>query len=92
MFICSGTDRVAILQRDNDEIRYNSISRGEECILKKFVRRKDVERCENLEREHCEPEVRKAVQINMVKGCVSAVLVHAILVPVYLDSIVHKTE
>ena len=53
---------MAILQRDNDEIRYNSISRGEECILKKFVHRRPLERCENLEREHCEQEVgRKTV-------------------------------
>ena len=57
--LCSGTDRVAILQRDNDEIHYNSISRGEECILKKFVHRRPIERCENLEREHCEQEVRR---------------------------------
>ena len=56
---CSGTDRVAILQRDNDEIRYNSISRGEECILKKFVHRRPLERCETLDREHCEQEVRR---------------------------------
>ena len=59
IFCFSGTDRVAILQRDNDEIRYNSISRGEECILKKFVLRKPVERCESLERDHCELEVRR---------------------------------
>ena len=50
---------MAILQRDNDEIRYNSISRGEECILKKFVHRRPLRRCENLEREHCEQEVRR---------------------------------
>ena len=48
---------MAILQRDNDEIRYNSVSRGEECILKKFVHRRPLRRCENLEREHCEQEV-----------------------------------
>ena len=56
--LCSGTDRVAILQRDNDEIHYNSVSRGEECILKKFVHRRPLRRCENLEREHCEQEVQ----------------------------------
>ena len=50
---------MAILQRDNDEIRYNSISRGEECILKKFVHRRPLRRCENLEREHCEQEARR---------------------------------
>ena len=50
---------MAILQRDNDEIHYNSVSRGEECILKKFVHRRPLERCENLEREHCEQEARR---------------------------------
>ena len=68
-FLCSGTDRVAILQRDNDEIRYNSISRGEQCILKKFVRRKPVERCENLERENCEQEVCKTRNQSVPKVC-----------------------
>ena len=69
MFICSGTDRVAILQRDNDEIRYNSISRGEQCILKKFVHRKPIERCENLERENCEQEVHENRNQSVPKLC-----------------------
>ena len=69
MFICSGTDRVAILQRDNDEIRYNSISRGEQCILKKFVHRKPIERCENLERENCEQEVHENRNQSVPKVC-----------------------
>ena len=69
MFLCSGTDRVAILQRDNDEIRYNSISRGEECILKKFVHRKPIERCENLERENCEQEVHETRNQSVPKVC-----------------------
>ncbi len=52
----SGTDRVAILQRDNDEIRYNSISSGEECIIRKFVTLRPVERCENFDRVECDRE------------------------------------
>ena len=60
---------MAILQRDNDEIRYNSISRGEQCILKKFVHRKPIERCENLERENCEQEVDETRNQSVPKVC-----------------------
>jgi hypothetical protein len=74
----SGTDRVAILQRDNNEIRYNSIATGEECLIKKFVTKKPVERCEVFDRQICDTEYVLVRQVQIMSRfifCFTTVLV-----------------